>query len=65
MWNACWKHHKSPRTGLISLALDFQAHRAAEDVDELVDQVLVETRRRTFAWGVLMQLMLHLEAPES
>src|ERR1700674_2769075 len=49
MWNACWEYHKSSRTGVISLTLDLQAHRAAEDVEQLVDHVLVEARRRTFA----------------
>src|SRR5450759_77889 len=38
MWNACWEYHKSSRTGLISLTLDLQAHGAAEDVEQLVDQ---------------------------
>src|SRR5579859_4033158 len=50
MWNACWEYHKSSRTGLISLTLDLQAHGSAEDVEQLVDHVLVEARRRTFAW---------------
>src|SRR5579864_5654363 len=50
MWNACWKNHKSSRTGLISRTRDLKAHGAAEDVEQLVDNVLVEARRRTFAW---------------
>jgi hypothetical protein len=65
MWNACWEYHKSSRTGLILVARDLQAHGAAEDVEELVDQVLVETRRRPSPGGVLMQLTLQLDAPES
>src|ERR1700681_4013500 len=53
MWNACGKHHESSGTSLILLALDFEAHRAAEDVEKLIDQVLVESRRRAFAWRSL------------
>src|SRR5450759_637374 len=49
MWNARWEYHKSSWAGLISLTLDLQAHGAAEDVEQLVDHVLVEARRRTFA----------------
>jgi hypothetical protein len=65
MRNACREYHESSRTGLILLALDFQAHGATEDVEELVDQVLVETRRRPSPGGVLTQLTLQLDAPES
>src|SRR5713226_2172049 len=50
MWSACWEYDKSSRTRLILLTLDLQAHGAAEDVEQLVDHVLVEARRRTFAW---------------
>src|SRR5713226_6288423 len=50
MWSAGWEYHKSSRTGLIALTLDLKAHGAAEDVEQLVDHVLVEAGRRTFAW---------------
>ena len=50
MWNACWEYHKSSRIGLISLTMDLQAHGAAEDVEQLIDHMPVEARRRTFTW---------------
>src|SRR5712691_11893387 len=50
MWSAGWEYHESSRTGLIALTLDLHAHGAAEHVEQLVDNVLVEAGRRTVAW---------------
>src|SRR5258708_7054790 len=45
MWHAGWKHDQSACAGNVTLACDIQAHRPAQDVEQLIDGVGMHARR--------------------